>query len=248
MASEKRSALRTTRWRARHVLPKGLHTATSHGRTGNSFRANDVGISVGLTQGVASATPRACSPVSHAHTNNDSQASASDLGQRYCDTTNYAVAVGLDYTMEKTRSALAAVGVTEVSARAVQLADAAVAASGVVSYTRAAVDATGRAIEASGALSAVSRVTEASAEALSASMDATVHVVDRAVDLTVTSTRKAVEYSARAAEVLPGAVDLARHVRGAGAQRLLEGLHLPRPNPLVSNPDAHAYAHTPCAV
>jgi hypothetical protein len=173
---------------------------------------------MGLTQGVASTSPASssfCPTASHTPPSlPNKQASASDLGQRYCDTTNYAVAVGLDYTMEKTRSALAAVGVTEVSARAVQLADAAVAASGVVSYTRAAVDATGRAIEASGALSAVSRVTEASAEALSASMDATVHAVDRAVDLTVTSTRKAVEYSARAAEVLPGAVDLARYARG----------------------------------
>ena len=183
------------------------------------------------------ASPHSCPP--------NTQASASDLGQRYCDTTNYAVAVGLDYTMEKTRSALAAVGVTEVSARAVQLADAAVAASGVVSYTRAAVDATGRAIEASGALSAVSRVTEASAEALSASMDATAHVVDRAVDLTVTSTRKAVEYSARAAEVLPGAVDLARHVVG-GSTGLLLRRCTPAPNPrclALTRTDAH----TPCS-
>lgn len=137
------------------------------------------------------------------------QASAADLGQRYCETTNYAVAVGLDYTLEKTKSALAAVGVPEVSARAVQLADAAVSASGVVGYTRAAVEATGRAIDASGALDAVSRVTEVSAGALTASVGATVAAVDRAVDLTVTGTRKAVEYSARAAEVLPGAVDLA---------------------------------------
>jgi hypothetical protein len=107
----------------------------------------------------------------------------------------------------------------------VQLADAAVSASGVVGYTRAAVEATGRAIDASGALDAVSRVTEVSAGALTASVGATVAAVDRAVDLTVTGTRKAVEYSARAAEVLPGAVDLAGCVLSPRCT-LAEGLPL----------------------
>ncbi len=151
-----------------------------------------------------------------------------DLGVRYGEVTNRAVAVGLDYTVEATKSALAATGVADASLAAVALADRAVEASGVVGYTRAAVAATGRALEATGALAERSgavdltlRVSEATGAALApalasteralgATLDATV----AAADATLSGTLKAVALTGRAAEALPAAVDLTGCARG----------------------------------
>ena len=158
------------------------------------------------------------------------QESAADLGAKYAETTNRAVAKGLDYTVVATKSALVATGVVDASVAAVALADRAVEASGVVGLTRKAVAATGRALDATAAAAervgagdisarmtsvsatALGPVAAISSRALGASVDATV----TAVDMTVNGTLKAVALTNRAAEALPQAADLFGCARRAG--------------------------------
>jgi len=142
-----------------------------------------------------------------------SQASAAELGEK----TNAAVARSLDYTVERTRSALAASGALHAADRSLVLADRAVAASGVVDLTRAAVAATGRALEAtgrvaesSGALAfaaasadALKPALSATSAAAAASVGATAAVAERSWDLTLSSARVAAQLGGRAAKALP---------------------------------------------
>lgn len=140
--------------------------------------------------------------------------------------------------MERASLALSASGVAGAGLKAVALADAAVSACGVVDLTRAAVAATGRALEASGraaestgALELGQRLTQASAATLApvfsaseaafaASVGATVTAVDRAVDLTLSGTRKAVELGGRAADA---ALPLAVNLNGCAPWRCVAG-------------------------
>jgi hypothetical protein len=150
------------------------------------------------------------------------QASAADLGAKYCETTNAYVAAGLDSAVGATKSALLSSGVADASAAAVALADRTVEASGVVGLTRKAVAAVGRAVDATaavaertGAADLTYRVTEASAAALAPAVaisqrayGATVDATVAAADGTLNATLKAVAITNRAAEVLPQAVDI----------------------------------------
>ena len=56
------------------------------------------------------------------------QAQAADLGQRYAENTNYAVAVGLDYTVERTKAALAKVGADKAGEACLSVAEKSLAA------------------------------------------------------------------------------------------------------------------------
>lgn len=150
------------------------------------------------------------------------QASAADLGAKYCETTNAYVAAGLDQAVTATKGALLSSGVADASAAAVALADRTVEASGVVGLTRKAVAAVGRAVDATaavaertGAADLTYRVTEASAAVLAPAAaisqrayGATVDATVAAADATLSGTLKAVAITNRAAEVLPQAVDI----------------------------------------
>jgi len=150
------------------------------------------------------------------------QASAADLGAKYCETTNAYVAAGLDHAVVATKTALLSSGVADASAAAVALADRAVEGSGVVGLTRKAVAAVGRAVDATaaaaertGAADLTYRVSEVSAAALAPAVaisqrayGATVDATVAAADATLSGTLKAVAITNRAAEVLPQAVDI----------------------------------------
>jgi len=170
------------------------------------------------------------------------QAQAADLGQRYAENTNYAVAVGLDYTVERTKAALAKVGADKAGEACLSVAEKSLAASRLVPLTRAAVEATGRALEAtgraaekSGALrlgeatgAALQPALAASAATLSASVGATAAAAERAVALTAAGAGAAAALGGRAAAALPALSGLGEELKGLSVEsnaRMLAALY-----------------------
>jgi hypothetical protein len=100
------------------VCRSSLHSSEPR-QTRLRFRSEDERLDLGLAQGESRLCSVVHTPPRRSRSSPRPQERAADLGQR----TNYAVAAGLDYTVEKTKVALAAAGVAEASEATLTLAD-----------------------------------------------------------------------------------------------------------------------------